>query len=41
MDTATEVRIAYFIALQNLEYKGKTIPIFDEEVGDKERNYFN
>ncbi len=35
MDTATQVRIAYFIALQNLEYKGKTIQIFDEEVGDK------
>lgn len=35
MDTATQVRIAYFTALRNLEYKGKTIPIFDEEVGDK------
>ena len=32
MDIATQVRIAYLGALSGLEYKGKSIPIFDEIV---------
>lgn len=32
MDIATQVRIAYLGALSGLEYKGNTIPIFDEIV---------
>lgn len=32
MDTATQIRIAYIAALSGLEYKGKSIPIFDEIV---------
>ena len=35
MDTATQVRIAYFEALKNLEYKGISIPVFDEQVDDE------
>lgn len=36
MDTATEVRIAYFEALKNLEYKGISIPVFDEQVDNND-----
>lgn len=32
MDIATQVRIAYLGALSGLQYKGKAIPIFDEQV---------
>ena len=32
MDTATQIRIAYITTLSGLEYKGKIIPVFDEQV---------
>lgn len=32
MDTATQIRTAYITALSGLEYKGKIIPVFDEQV---------